>query len=123
MEKKLSTKLTYDEFDKLLQDEIIPEVLRIREAGQKEYARELSNVFSNFERVADFAGVTVDQAILTYLIKHIDGIAAHVDGLESQREDVTGRVIDAIVYLCLLYGRFHNNTKEQNVPTVQSSIH
>ena len=102
-------KMTYKEFDELLQGEIIPEVLRIREAGQKEYARELSNVFSNFERVADFAGVTVEQAIFTYLIKHLDGIAAHIDGHESQREDVTGRIIDAIVYLCLLYGRTHKN--------------
>ena len=101
-------KMTYKEFDELLQGEIIPEVLRIREAGQKEYARELSNVFSNFTRVADFAGVTVEQAIFTYLIKHIDGIAAHISGHESQREDVTGRIIDAIVYLCLLYGRTHN---------------
>ena len=48
--------MTYKEFDEILQNEIIPEVLRIREAGQKEYARELSNVFSNFDSVGDFAG-------------------------------------------------------------------
>ena len=104
--------LSYKEFDNLLQREIIPEVLRIREAGQKEYARELSNVFGNFERVADFAGVTVEQAIFTYLIKHIDGIAAHIGGHQSQREDVSGRIIDAIVYLTLLYGRNHSTKGE-----------
>ena len=37
-------------------------------------------------------------------MKHIDGINAWVKGHESQREDVTGRIKDAIVYLCLLWG-------------------
>ena len=105
--------MNYKDFDDLLQNEIIPQVLDIREAGQKEYARNPGNVFGNFERVADFAGVTVNQAIYTYLIKHIDGIGAHIDGHKSQREDVEGRVIDAIVYLCLLYGRFHQQKKEK----------
>ena len=104
--------MNYKDFDNLLREEIIPQVLKIREDGQKEYARSPGNVFGNFERVSDFAGVTVDQAIFTYLIKHIDGIGAHIDGHRSQREGVTGRLIDAIVYLCLLYGRFYQQEQE-----------
>jgi|TARA_R110000824_G_scaffold38267_9_gene117072 hypothetical protein len=34
----------------------------------------------------------------------MDGIIAHVEGHDSQREEVTGRITDAIVYLCLLWG-------------------
>ena len=41
---------------------------------------------------------------MTYFMKHIDGIASHINGHTSQREDVTGRITDAIVYLCLLWG-------------------
>jgi len=41
---------------------------------------------------------------MVYLLKHIDGIASYVDGHKSQREPIDGRVIDAIVYLFLLYG-------------------
>ena len=41
---------------------------------------------------------------MTFLLKHIDGISAHIKGHESQREDVTGRLKDAIVYLMLLWG-------------------
>ena len=41
---------------------------------------------------------------MVYLMKHIDGINAWVKGHKSQREDVTGRIKDAIVYLCLLWG-------------------
>ena len=41
---------------------------------------------------------------MVYLLKHMDGIISWVDGNESQREDVTGRITDAITYLCLLWG-------------------
>ena len=41
---------------------------------------------------------------MVYLLKHIDGIISWVDGNESQREDVTGRITDAVTYLCLLWG-------------------
>ena len=41
---------------------------------------------------------------MVYLMKHIDGINAWVKGHKSQREEVTGRIKDAIVYLCLLWG-------------------
>ena len=41
---------------------------------------------------------------MVYLLKHIDGIASYVDGHETQREPIEGRVIDAVVYLFLLWG-------------------
>ena len=92
-----------------------------RDAGQKEYAHHKDNVFANFERVAKKLGdpisrpdipkedpvcskITRERVLLVYLLKHIDGICAHVDGHESQREDVRGRIKDAMVYLMLLWG-------------------
>tara|TARA_R100000808_G_C2135347_1_gene143756 strand:- start:851 stop:1042 length:192 start_codon:yes stop_codon:yes gene_type:complete len=41
---------------------------------------------------------------MVYLLKHIDGINAYIDGHKSQREGVEGRIIDTIVYLFLLWG-------------------
>tara|TARA_Y100000310_G_scaffold153726_1_gene153205 strand:- start:56 stop:328 length:273 start_codon:yes stop_codon:yes gene_type:complete len=82
----------------------LKQVLKIRDAGQKEYARTEDNVFANFERVSSFTGVSREQALMTYLLKHIDGIMAHINGHKSQREDVSGRITDAIVYLLLLQG-------------------
>ena len=41
---------------------------------------------------------------MVYILKHIDGIIAHVDGHKSQREHIHGRITDAIVYLTLLWG-------------------
>ena len=54
-----------------LVDEIFHKVKKIRDAGQSEYARDVDNVFANFERVASFAGDSREKVLLTYMIKHI----------------------------------------------------
>ena len=83
---------------------IFEEVQSTREAGQKEYARESNNAFANFERIGGLLHKTKEEILMVYLLKHMDGIVSWGEGHKSQREDVTGRIIDAIVYLCLLYG-------------------
>ena len=95
--------MTYKDMQKVVRRQL-KQVLKIRDAGQKEYARTQDNVFANFERVSSFTGVTREQSLMTYLLKHIDGIMAHINGHKSQREDVSGRITDAIVYLLLLQG-------------------
>jgi len=84
-------------------DSIWKRVLKTRDAGQEEYAHDEKNVFANFERVGNLLHVNKEKVLMTYLLKHIDGIAAYANGLKSQREDVRGRITDAIVYLCLLW--------------------
>ena len=84
-------------------DSIWKRVLKTRDAGQEEYAHDEKNVFANFERVGNLLHVNKEKVLMTYLLKHIDGIAAYTKGLKSQREDVRGRITDAIVYLCLLW--------------------
>jgi hypothetical protein len=91
------------EFDKLFIG-MIKEIKSTRDSGQKEYAHTESNVFANFERVAEGLNISKEQALMVYLMKHMDGINAWIKGHKSQREDVTGRIKDAIVYLCLLWG-------------------
>jgi hypothetical protein len=76
----------------------------VRAAGQKEYARKNNNAFANFERVGKNLDLSREDVLLVYLLKHIDGICSFVKGHKSQREDVRGRITDAIVYLCLLWG-------------------
>lgn len=76
----------------------------LRDAGQKEYAHDEDNAYANFERVGAQLGLSREKVLMTYLLKHIDGIIAWVNGYQSQREDVTGRILDARVYLALLAG-------------------
>ena len=84
-------------------EKIWSQVQQTRDDGQKEYARTDDNVFANFERVGKNLNVGRDKVLLVYLLKHIDGICSHIDGHKSQREDVRGRIKDAIVYLMLLW--------------------
>lgn len=91
------------EFDNIFK-KMIKEVKSTRDSGQKEYAHTEDNVFANFERVAEGLNISREQALMVYLMKHMDGINAWIKGHKSQREDVSGRIKDAIVYLCLLWG-------------------
>ena len=100
--------------EKLIQ-KIFQQIQTTREAGQKEYARQQNNAFANFERVADYIDSDRQKVLLTYLLKHIDGICSFVNGHQSQREDVRGRITDAIVYLCLLWGMVEDTESKRQI--------
>jgi len=87
----------------------------VRAAGQKEYARKNSNAFANFERVGENLDIQREEVLLVYLLKHIDGICSFVKGHKSQREDVRGRLTDAIVYLCLLWGMINEEEEKRKI--------
>jgi len=89
---------------KQLSEKIWKELQQARDAGQKEYAHHNDNVFANFERVAERLNISPKKVLMVYLLKHIDGITAYIEGHKSQREDVRGRITDSIVYLILLWG-------------------
>jgi len=85
-------------------DLITEQVDTMRQAGQQEYAHDAEDVFANFNRISNLLDSDRKKILLTYMLKHIDGIIAYVKGHKSQREDVRGRITDAIVYLMLLWG-------------------
>ena len=92
------------ESHKALLQIIWDKVENTRNEGQKEYAQDLENVFGNFERIANLQGLSREQVLLTYFLKHVDGIMSFIKGHKMQREDIRGRLTDAIVYLTLLWG-------------------
>ena len=93
-------------------NEIWKQVQQTRDDGQKEYAHETENVFANFDRVGSLLSISSEKTLMVYLLKHIDGITAYLSGHKSQREDVRGRIKDAIVYLTLLWAMIEE--KESN---------
>ena len=95
--------MTQKQMESLISD-IFEEVQGMRDAGQKEYAQREDNAFANFERISGWLNKDKKEVLMIYLMKHIDGICSWINGHKSQREDVTGRIVDCIVYLCLLYG-------------------
>ena len=66
------------------------------------------------------AGDSREKVLLTYMIKHIDGLCAYADGHNSQREDVRGRLTDIIVYCCLFWGMVVD--KKENGWKIASAI-
>lgn len=91
---------------------ILDKITKARDAGQKEYAHDSSDVFANFKRVAKSLNTSKEKVLLTYMLKHIDGVTAYTNGHQSQREDVTGRLTDIIVYSMLLWGMIEEGSKE-----------
>ena len=74
---------------KLMEEVIWPTVMKTRDAGQKEYAHKKENVFANFERIAKLLEVPREKVLLTYFLKHVDGIASYSKGHKSQEESLT----------------------------------
>ena len=108
--------MTQKQMESLISD-IFEEVQDMRDAGQKEYAQREDNAFANFERISGWLNKDKKEVLMIYLMKHIDGICSWINGHKSQREDVTGRIVDCIVYLCLLYGM--SQEKEPLPPNYQ----
>ena len=102
--------MTHDEMLRVING-IFQNVVQMHTEGQKEYAMDEDNVFANFERIAEQTGFNKEMVLWIYLMKHIDGIASYLRGHKSQREDVTGRLTDAIVYLCILWGMIDKGDK------------
>ena len=82
------------------------ELRQLRIAGQHEYAHDKDSAFANFERVGAELDIDPIKVALCYALKHKDGICAWAKGHISQREDVSGRINDLIVYLCLIKEMF-----------------
>ena len=95
--------MKHNEMLKLI-NAIFQEVETVHTEGQKEYAMDEDNVFANFDRIANQINMDREIVLWVYLMKHIDGIASYLKGHRSQREEVQGRLTDAIVYLCILWG-------------------
>ena len=93
---------------------ILKQAKQIHSQGQKEYAHDDTNVFANFERVASNLNVSREKVLLVYLLKHIDGICSHVDGYETQRDSIFGRLTDAIVYLCILWAMIEESQQGES---------
>lgn len=92
--------MTYNDIA-ITMSRVFAECDSLRQAGQKEYARN-SNGLSNFDNLAEELQLDRKQILWIFLKKHYDGVLSYINGYQSQREDVRGRINDMIVYLVLL---------------------
>ena len=106
--------MTKDNFD-MLSNHILDMVKNTRDSGQNEYARDTEDVLANFKRIGSWKNESQESDLLTYLLKHIDGIISHINGYVSQREDVQGRITDVIVYCMLLWAMVEEEDHDGSV--------
>ena len=102
-------------------EDIFERLRATRAAGQDEYARNSENVFANFDRIATLLDQSREEVILTYLMKHLDGIISHVRGHVGQREGIEGRFDDLHVYLLLLQASIVYRQVERYTFTIDAS--
>jgi hypothetical protein len=109
------------EFAAFMRQQFDDEIDTLRQAGQDEYAGG-ENAFGNFERLAAQLGISREEVLLVYFMKHVDGIFSWVRGHRSQREPVQGRVRDSIVYLFLLLGMAEEGERsgEETSPSLRA---
>ena len=98
-------KHTQESLAKLFRHVFENEIMKLRDAGQKEYAGVNRSPFSNFNRTGEEVDIDPKKVMWIFAMKHKDGIASFLRGHTSQREDVRGRINDFIVYLFLLRGK------------------
>tara|TARA_R110002020_G_scaffold45737_5_gene130679 strand:- start:1242 stop:1631 length:390 start_codon:yes stop_codon:yes gene_type:complete len=108
-------KTHYDEFFK----HMVSEVKETRDAGQKEYASS-NDVFDDFVKTAELTGATPGMVLYTFLNKHMRGIGSFIRGYKSQRENVKGRIKDAIVYLFLLWAMVEEEEHKEKLNKQQA---
>lgn len=106
--------MNHSEMHDLMLD-VFDELEDLRDAGQKEYAHDSENVFANFDRTAERLKISREKALMVHLTKHYDGLTAYVNGHDSQRESVYGRIKDTMMYLMLLYGMVEEAESEEEV--------
>ena len=107
--------MTKEKMEVFMQNFFDTRIMASCEAGQKEYAGdENSDAFTNFNTLATDLGIDRKHILWMYAMKHRDGIAAYLRGHTSQREHVSGRIQDLIVYLLLLAGMIEE--EETSVP-------
>lgn len=93
--------MEYKEFDLLL-DQIIYKEKEIGNTKAKEYTQ--GNRLDNFKRLANELGLTSEQVWAVYFKKHVDAIMSYCKTGKVLSEDIRGRILDARVYLSLLWG-------------------
>lgn len=95
--------MTFNEFDKV-REEINAKIAEISKSKGVEYSRSEDRL-DNFKRIASKnRRISALDALHVLLTKHLDSIDSYVErGKVISGERIQGRIIDAILYLQLMY--------------------
>jgi hypothetical protein len=122
-EKSSMRKMTFEEFDKML-EQIHKNELKIGASKGKEYV--LKDRLDNFHRIGNEVQTRCPRcghmypigpfvALWVYLKKHLDAILQFINRGETLSETIEERILDGRVYLSLLQGLIEEKKSEPDV--------
>lgn len=105
--------MTYKEFTEY-RDKFVDEALDISDSKSIEYTISNEDKHYNFKHVADRLGVTPQQAMMVYVLKHVDAICNDAKtGKQVSDETVRSRCQDIMNY-AILYASLHEEHTKGN---------
>tara|TARA_R110001592_G_scaffold309361_1_gene583545 strand:+ start:420 stop:851 length:432 start_codon:yes stop_codon:yes gene_type:complete len=98
---------------KQFRDEFITEAMELSDNKSIEYTISNESKLYNFVHVAERLGITPQQSLMTYLLKHVDAICNEAKtGKVYSDEAVRSRCLDIVNYM-VLYAALHKHTNPE----------
>lgn len=110
-------KMQYDEYNKFRED-FFETASHISDSKSIEYTISNEDKFYNFKHVAERLGITAQQALMVYVLKHVDAICNDAKTGKTHSDETTyQRCLDVANYMVLYAAmdkeRPHANNTEQ----------
>jgi len=117
--------MKYEEYNKFRED-MFAEASKISDNKSIEYTISNEDKFYNFKHVAERLGITSKQALMVYVLKHVDAICNDAKTGKTHSDETTyQRCLDVVNYM-VLYAAMDkesthaNNTKSNGIKTSES---
>jgi len=117
--------MIYEEYNKFRED-MFAEASKISDNKSIEYTISNEDKFYNFKHVAERLGITAKQALMVYVLKHVDAICNDAKTGKTHSDETTyQRCLDVVNYM-VLYAAMEkehphaNNTKQNGIKTGES---
>tara|TARA_R100000656_G_C3880741_1_gene114356 strand:+ start:16 stop:435 length:420 start_codon:yes stop_codon:yes gene_type:complete len=104
---------------KYFRNDLFSEAMSVSDAKSIEYTISSDDRLYNFKHVAERLGITPEQALMTYVLKHVDAICNDAKtGKQFSDETLRSRVIDLINYSVLLLALNDTHTNDNSTESI-----
>jgi len=114
--------MTYEEFNEF-RDDFLTRAGFLSAKKSEEYTISSEDKLYNFKHVASRLGITPEQALMTYVLKHVDAICNDAKtGAIVSEETVEARAMDIVNYMILLAAYKAHIPQEDNNGKPETNI-
>ena len=80
--------------------EFFGECLSLLQGKSKDYSA-VDDAFANFRMAAEITGMSMEQVIFIYLLKHLSAVENHLRGVQLGEEDLVSKMKDICNYFAI----------------------